>query len=365
MAGLSVPKHLREITPAWLTAALRNSGCSGGTSVRGFSVEAISEGKGFMNQLFRLKLTYDSEPDGHPSSVVVKLPSADPLLRQVCDTLGQSRRETRFYREVGTGGHLQTPYIYHCGIDPATGDTVLVQEDMSDARQGDSVAGCSMDRARYALGQLARFQAPWWDSPRLDDLGWMPSRDSEGDAYQELYAGTWPSFVDKAGDGMPERLRLLGDRLCDEVPTIKAMLGRRPRTISHGDYRLDNFFFATREGTEFPVVFDWEFCVRGRGTYDVATFVSDAFPPERRRKEEMDLLRTYHSTLVANGVDDYPFEECLADYRLSMLEVFVFWIVVGGYCDYDGERATAYLHNSLERFDAAIADLASVELLAG
>lgn len=365
MAGLPVPKDLGEITPAWLTAALRNGRDSGGASVQGYSVEAIAEGKGFMNQLFRLKLDYDSEPQGHPSSVVVKLPSTDPLLRQVCDTLGQNRREARFYRDVGTGSHLQTPYIYHCGIDPATGDSVLVQEDMSSARQGDSVAGCSMDTARYALSQLARFQAPWWGNPRLDELEWMPARDEEAGAYQELYTGAWRSFIDKAADGMPGNLRLLGDRLCDEVPKIKAMLAKNPRTITHGDYRLDNFFFTTRAGAEAPVVFDWEFCVRGRGTYDVATFISDAFPPERRRKEELGLLRAYHSTLAADGVEDYPFEECLADYRLSMLEVFVFWIVVGGYCDYEGERATAYLHNSLERFDAAISDLASVELLAG
>lgn len=363
MAGLPVPKDLREITPDWLTAALRSGGGSGGASVREFSVEAITEGKGFMNQIFRLKLDYDSGPPGHPSSVVVKLPSADPLLRQVCDTLGPNRREARFYQDVGTGGHLKTPYVYHCAIDPATGDSVLVQEDMSSARQGDSVAGCSMGRARYALDQLARFQAPWWSNPRLDELEWMPSRDEEAGAYQDLYMGAWRSFIEKAGEGMPGNLRLLGDRLSNEVPRIKTMLAKHPRTISHGDYRLDNFFFTTASGPELPVVFDWEFCVRGRGTYDVATFISDAFPPGRRRAEELGLLRTYHSTLTANGVNDYSFEECLSDYRLSMLEVFVFWIVVGSYCDYDGERATAYLHNTLERFDAAITDLASVELL--
>ncbi len=365
MAGLPVPRDLRDITPAWLTAALRNNGDSVGASVRDISVEAIAEGKGFMNQLFRLRIDYDSESPDLPSSMVVKLPSNDPLLRQVCDTLGQNRREARFYREVGTGGHLLTPNIYHCTVDPATGDSVLVQEDMSSARQGDSVAGCSMGRARNAISQLARFHASWWEDPRLDELDWMPSRDSEAGAYQDLYTDAWKSFVEKAADGMPGSLRALGNRLGDEVPRIKAMLGRRPRTIAHGDYRLDNFFFTVGGEPERAVVFDWEFCVRGRGAYDVATFISDSFPPDRRRAEELGLLRTYHSTLVANGVEGYSFDECLADYRLSMLEEFVFWVVVGGYCDYEGERATAYLHNSLERFDAAITDLASTDLLTG
>ncbi len=44
-----------------------------------------------------------------------------------------------------------------------------------------------------------------------------------------------------------------------------------------------------------------------------------------------------------------------------MLEVFVFWIITGGYCDYEGERASVYLRNTLERIDASIADLVSTE----
>ena len=68
-------------------------------------------------------------------------------------------------------------------------------------------------------------------------------------------------------------------------------------------------------------------------------------------------------SLVGNSVSDYSFEECLSDYRLSMLDMVVFWVVTGGYCDYNGERAAVYLHKSLERFDAAISNLACAELL--
>ena len=60
--------------------------------------------------------------------------------------------------------------------------------------------------------------------------------------------------------------------------------------------------------------------------------------------------------LFYNG---YTFEECLYDYRLSMLEILVFWIITGGYCNYQGERAAAYLRNTMERLDAAVSDLAS------
>ena len=369
MSGSTVPKNLLEVTPTWLTGALHSKDASGkdasgGASVTGYSPETIAEGKGFLNQVFRLRLHYD-DPLDLPRTIIVKLPSADPALRMVSDRLGQDRREVMFYQVVAANAPLQTPHSYYCGIDSGTGNTILLLEDVNGARQGDSVAGCSLAEARRSMVQLAEFQASWWHSTRLDRLEWMPLKDDETGVYQELYAGAWESLIRKAGNAMPPGLRLLGNRLIPEIPRIKAKLTEPPRTIIHGDYRLDNLFFPRNSRPRPLVVFDWEFCARGRGTCDVAAFIGEAFPPQRRRKEELGLLRAYHSTLVSNGVSGYPFEECLSDYRLSMLEVLVFWIVTGGLCDFDGQRASAYLRNSLERFDAAISDLACTELLSG
>ena len=365
MNGSTVPKNLLEITPSWLTGALHGKDASRRASVTGYSAESVAEGKGFLNQVFRLRLHYDGDTLDLPPTIIVKLPSADPALRAISDRLGQDRREVMFYREVAANAPLQTPHSYYCEVDSGTGDTILLLEDVNGARQGDSVAGCSLAEARRSMVQLAEFQASWWDNPRLDRLEWMPLKDEETGVYQEIYAGAWESLLKKAGNAMPRGLGLLGDRLILEIPMIKAKLTEPPRTIIHGDYRLDNCFFPTNFRTRPLVVFDWEFCARARGTCDAAAFIGEAFPPQQRRKEELGLLRAYHSTLVSNGVGGYPFEECLSDYRLSMLEVLVFWIVTGGYCDFDAPRASAYLRNSLDRFDAAVSDLACSELLSG
>ena len=126
-------------------------------------------------------------------------------------------------------------------------------------------------------------------------------KNAEAEVYQELYAGAWESLIQKAGAGMPRALRLLGDRLGSEIPKIKAKLTESPRTIIHGDYRLDNCFLLTHGELQSLIVFDWEFCARSRGVYDVATFISEAFPPQQRRNEEPSLLHTYHSTLATNA----------------------------------------------------------------
>ncbi len=365
-SGLKVPRELGEISPRWLNEALGADRQPGGHPVVGYAVEPIAEGTGFINQLFRLRLHYGSgtapASSSLPRTVIVKLPSADPLLRSVFDKLGQNRREVMFYRELADRAQVRTPRGYHCGMDPDSTDTILLLEDMSHARQGDSVAGCTMEEARRCLLALAGFQAQWWDSPLLERLDWMPWREAEACTYRELYDGAWSSLLAQAGDGMPQGLRSLGDRVATESHRIKARLTKPPCTIIHGDYRLDNCFFHDSPEPG-PVVADWEFCVRGRGVYDAATFISEAFPPQQRRREELALVRAYHAALEEGGVRGYSFDECWEDYRLSMLELFVFWVVTGGYCAYEGERAQLYLRNTLERIGAAISDLDSARTI--
>ena len=92
MNSPTVPRDLRDITPLWLTRAFNGGHERDSASITGFSAEPIAEGKGYMNQLCRLRLDYESESAGAPDSIIVKPPSSDPLLKQVYDRLGQNRR---------------------------------------------------------------------------------------------------------------------------------------------------------------------------------------------------------------------------------------------------------------------------------
>ena len=363
MTLLTIPACADEITAAWLTEALRCGGLTNSASVTSFNAEVVGEGKGFMSQVARLSLEYDVRDGDLPRTVIVKLPSVDPEIKALTGFLGYYQREVRFYEEITSSVGIETPDRYYSATDPEAGRAVLLMEDLSHTRLGDSLAGCSIAEARLAARLLAGFQASWWESPHLERLDWMPSKTDNAGLFQEIYSDAWSMLLQKAGSGMPDALIRVAERLEPQIRQVRDRLSEHPRTIVHGDYRLDNLFFDARDGRPTIIAIDWEFCTRGKGTYDLAVFISEAFSPEARRREEMDLLRLYHSVLVENGVRGYSYDQCLLDYRFSMLDMFLFWIVVGGYCDFDGERGTQYLHNSMERFSAAIADLGSAELL--
>ena len=78
----------------------------------------------------------------------------------------------------------------------------------------------------------------------------------------------------------------------------------------------------------------------------------------------MDLLRDYHQILVDNGIQGYTFEECLHDYRLSLLNRFGSLISTIAAMPFTREQIQIHIDVLLPRNSAAILDHNAGELLA-
>jgi hypothetical protein len=296
--------------------------------------------------------------------MVAKFPSQNPEIQALNKRAGEDHRENLFYREIASVTDMHTPDLYFAASDEITGNSVLIIEDLADARLGDSVKGCSMDDMALAIGSIADIHSIWWNKLGGAQYNWVPTKSLDAEFYEQEYNQAWDLLRVKAEGAMPDRLWKLGKILGQHVSTIRGHLSSVPTTLVHGDYRPDNCFFGNLQDNRPLVVFDWEYCTKGRGVYDVATFLSEALTREQRAKYELDFLGLYHSLLVQNGVKGYSFDQCLTDYRWSFLDLILFWAVVGGPCDWDDLRAKQYLRNTLERFDGAVYDHESMKLLA-
>jgi hypothetical protein len=62
------------------------------------------------------------------------------------------------------------------------------------------------------------------------------------------------------------------------------------------------------------VVVDWQTVKIGPGLSDVAYFIGSALMPRDRREHEEDLVRSYHESLSAGGVD-LAWDDCWTWYR--------------------------------------------------
>ena len=199
---------------------------------------------------------------------------------------------------------------------PSSAEFALVLQDMAPARQGDQMAGCTVDEASLALAELARLHAPRWGDPALERPAVAGAPDAGGDGGGELLPhpvrrirralrsrprrrrrGCRPPPVpphpratcDHARDRAPCSTPTTDSTTCCSGPTPAGPDGDRRRLADRDP----------RSGARGRVVLP-----RGRAR-------ARAAPGPRGRT----LLHDYHQRLVADGVGGYSWDDCLTEYR--------------------------------------------------
>ena len=202
---------------------------------------------------------------------------------------------------------MRVPACLHGDWTPATNAFVLVLEDMAPAAtQGDQLTGCTLDQARDAVRELAKLHGPRWDDASLYDIDWIEH--DKGDAGDEAGAGLammwqmfFPGFAGTYRSHLSADEFELAERFGGAISTWRG--GRNgPKTITHGDYRLDNMLFATPQGGPAVTVVDWQTPAHGSPITDLSYFIGAGLLPDDRRAHERDLVAVYLEALGSYGI---------------------------------------------------------------
>ena len=307
MGGAFVPSGAADLDAEWLTEAL--SPVADGARVA--AVDACRIGTGQVAESVRLSLSWD-RPGPAPTTVVAKVPSGQEASRAAAAATRTYEIEAAFYAELADTVGVHRPDCWCSRYDPATGDYVVLLEDLAPAVAGDQIVGCTPDQAALVMPELAALHASRWGDERLEGLTWLDHPTDESAAFTaDLVAALWPGFVGRYGQRIDPDVVALGERF---VPRVGAWLLNRPRpwTLTHGDLRADNLLFG---GPRVAVV-DWQTAHLGPAGADVGYFLGTSLDPEARATHEEDLVRCYHEALTAEGVDQ-TWVACWAGYRTA------------------------------------------------
>ncbi len=378
-----IPQSGEELTADWFTAALGVR--VDGATVTRVSSEVIGSGVGFVGELHRCALEWDTDDPELPRSLVVKVPSKVLQNRVFGEGLLAYEREIRVYRDLGGRLGLPMPRHWYSAMDPnpaawmlpvvtflferlpvgAVGwlidrllkfgeksdrRYVLVLEDVADAHLPTQVGGGSVDDVRVALDVLARFHAANWLADETveahDDHLWPLSRTPK--VVQATYRRNHDAFVERFGSMMGDGLIARMDDVQERLPELVGRMVEPPWTVLHGDYRLDNLLF--RPSGEIVVV-DYQLLCYGRPGWDVAYFITTALSPDHRPEED-SLLRSYHDALVDAGVSDYSLDDLRDDVLLTKDLLVHRFLGTGDFLD-----------TQLDGHDDTFVDLASARIL--
>ncbi|WP_326522820.1 phosphotransferase [Sphingomonas sp.] len=312
-----IPTTPEDVTADWMTAALQRSGRLGDARVTDIASSPV--GVGMLSENIRFTLGFDGPTDA-PATLVAKFPARDEHSRTTGIRHGIYLNEVRFYQDMAPGMTARVPRPYLAEHDAATGDFVLLLEDLAPARVEDQVAGCSVEDTEKVIVQAARLHAFRWNDPALLNIDWLMSRTRQSARLAEMYPECLATFAERyAGVLDPrdiEMCRRVGTRL-DEFFAIPP----DRFTVKHGDLRVDNVLFDVRGGDEAAIL-DWQTACVGCGMSDVAFFIGSGLTKEARRAHEERLVRLYHRHLTDLGVD-YPWAACWADYRFQACQSIV------------------------------------------
>ena len=319
-----LPRTIEEITPEWMTAALRIRAPE--VIVR--DVEVIDVQHGTCTKV-RLGLDLDERGRlaGIPDQVMLK-----GGFEEHSDSMMHLHEvEARAYRDLFPEVDFPTPSSYFADYDEEANNGMVIMEDL--ALRGVSFNNAlhprSPDEVSQGVRALARFHAATWNSSEFESGRWswvQPGIPFMRDYLLERYLvpDVWKHYVElPRGAATSSRFHDL-EWAKDAMARLARLGERRPHVVLHGDPHVGNTYVAADGSPEFldPMT------RRDSAMWDVSYYTTVALDTADRRICDRDLLREYLEELVRSGVDDAPsFDDALPDYGAYLAYGYLVFLI--------------------------------------
>jgi hypothetical protein len=343
MISVAAPDHVRDLTPSLLNDLFREADALGALRVSHLSADWIETAGSFAGRVARVVVSYDGAAG--PPTLIAKFAAANPAVRQLLARFGGYANEILFYRRIAGQSPIRAPRFYGATLAVDRASFLLLLEDCRDARVGDQEVGATSEEARSVLAALAGFHGAWWN--RLDHPVFAAmQRPSDGLDMATLFRNAWPAFQKRFGDFLPARFRDRGADCAVAAGDLSRRLALAPRTLVHGDLRLDNLLFAGDAACPEPIFIDWQAVAPGRGPLDVAYFCAGSLL-HHDIEEIRDLVGLYHATLAVAG---YDWNACWSDFRIAVAWLWARTVTSGAFLDFDEPAAHTRFRLALQRW---------------
>ena len=359
-----IPRDAEEVTARWMQQALTAGGAPDLPPVKEIAWEEIGSGVGFMGTILRCQLRYDEpktpaeENRRAPATVIVKLPSPLAKNRRLSKRLGLHKRGYDFYRLIASQAPVRSPALLYGDYEASSDRFVLVLEDLRDWQTVSHFDGASAEQTRRAIRAIAKLHGTYWN--RTD----QPPLNTFADSFsarrrmlvQLVYLANLAPTLERFGRFFSDDMRRLAETYGSRIDSQVVRVAAGPKTLSHGDFRLDNIFFAADGGDEI-VLIDWQASGLRSPLFDVAYFLVGSVTTEVRRQIEREVLEEYTGIIGEMGVQGFTFEECWRLYREhSLANLLVMVLACGGLALKDEGRRQV-VEVGLQRVLAAVEDL--------
>lgn len=352
---MTIPESMADVSPQWVEE------CVGWGKLKNINLVPMGEGVGMMSSMSIIELEWEDSKD-MPSSLVLKLAAENDTNRAVSQQFNLYLKEVSYYKDLAPQTSARSPLVYASEIDEEH-NFFLLMEDVSSYRMGSQVEGATLEECELCVDFLANLHASFWN--QLSDVEWLPNMSGSDNATNMALGceAGWPQLQEIFGAFVPDNIEAMRERYLAAIPALQAKLDQHPKTLIHGDFRMDNMLFGQAPEHDALLVVDFQGPLKGNGMHDVAYLLSHSAKTDVRREHERDLIERYANGLITAGIKDYSVEKAWNDYRVGVLYSWTVAVVIAGTMDPANERGFAWMSKMVERNGLAINDLNCLDLL--
>lgn len=235
----------------------------------------------------------------------------------------ENRHEVRFYQLIKDANLvLPVPSCHFAIINEKTGQSILSLDDYSDSHGSITEWPVSpkVNDCKKAILVLAQIHAKFWNHQELGVSYASPHNKNEMESGTAEFLDYLDEFISFLGDRINgQTIEIYKKAISSYYPLVSSRLCEKKNvTLCHGDSHIWNYLFPQKTDSSVYII-DWGSWELGVGVEDLAYMIGLHWHPIRRKQFELDLIKFYHSQLIANKVENYSFEACYEDYRIGML----------------------------------------------
>lgn len=346
-----------QVTPEWLTSALRK----GGFLMRGkvINVKNKLTKTLVVSVVSHLEIGYSADaPASAPSKLFLKVsrPNLSPAVFSELNS-----KEVEFYHTIAREMN-DPPFIrcYDAAYAPEYDSSHLLLDDLSETHfQPVSPLPPSRLYCELAMECMAQLHAYWWEHPQLGkEIGKLFDESKLNDFVGRVEENVI-SFIEFLGDRLsPERRKIYDQLLSSKYKVWGRLTDAAGLTVTHGDAHWWNLLYPLDTNKHRVRLFDWQLWHVDLGARDLAFMVALGGYSERREATEQSLIRHYYHGLIKHGVKNYTWNDCWNDYRWSAIRNLNIPVI-----QWSEGRDAALWQGNLERAMLAYEDLRCSELL--
>ena len=355
---VAAPRSAEEVSLDWLNETLGS--LNSGHRITEFLLSSVGAAAGFLGDICRATLSWDGG-DG-VASVIIKFPTVRPENLETGRGLLAYEREAKFYLQHGPGCPVLPPDCYAAIDLSGQNDFLLVMEDLAACRFMSQLDGLNEPDAIRSVEGLAEMHARYWEDPDILASDALYPFTAWAEIYPPAIETGWPLFKEHFSYVVHPELMPFFEGGNEAAANIFNYFAKnRPRTLLHGDARMENICFDPASGA--PRMYDWQLASTGPAAWDLCYFFANALGDAEWPEVGERCMSAYYAKLVACGVTGYSEEDLRRDVKMAGCLLFGFASMVGNFLCPPGEVERSIVEATTPRYWAVMRHFNSVEVI--